>query len=199
MADTLVASVLGAHGASAGGPGVEVGLVMSDAALFGESEDPAHLDGYGPIPAELAREIVAGACTHDETVWLRRLYTSPTTGELITMDTRARRFRHSLARFIGLRDQVCRTPWCAAAVRHSDHATDAAEGGPTSAANGQGLCEACNHAKQAPGWTATPVTDAEDHAIETTMPTGHRYRTRPPPLARIHHLPPLRIDYLLTG
>jgi 5-methylcytosine-specific restriction endonuclease McrA len=172
---------------------------MSDAALFGESEDPAHLDGYGPIPAELAREIVAGACTRGEQVWLRRLYTSPTTGELLTMDTRARRFRHSLARFIRLRDQVCRTPWCNAPIRHGDHATDAATGGATSADNGQGLCEACNHAKQAPGWTAAPVTDTTGHAIETTMPTGHRYRTRPPPIARIHHLPPLRIDYLLTG
>ena len=29
-------------------------------------------------------------------------------------------------------------------------------GGPTSAANGQGLCEACNYTKQAPGWRARP-------------------------------------------
>ena len=28
---------------------------------------------------------------------------------------------------------------------------------PTSRANGQGLCEACNHAKQAPGWRAGPA------------------------------------------
>lgn len=206
MADALVAAVLRHAGdqprpetaSATGGPGVEVGLVMSDTALFGESEEPAHLDGYGPIPAELAREIV-GACTRDEAVWVRRLYTSPTTGELVTMDARSRRFRHGLARFIRLRDQVCRTPWCNAAVRHSDHADPAARGGPTSADNGQGTCEACNHAKQAAGWTATPVAGADGHEIETTLPTGHRYRTRPPPIARIHQLPPLRIDYLLTG
>ena len=36
---------------------------MTDAALFGTSEEPAHVEGYGPIPAELAREIVAGACS----------------------------------------------------------------------------------------------------------------------------------------
>ena len=39
---------------------------MTDTALFGTSDEPAHLDGYGPIPAELAREIVAGACSRSE-------------------------------------------------------------------------------------------------------------------------------------
>ena len=39
---------------------------MSDAALFGGADDAAHLDGFGPIPAELAREIVVGACDRDE-------------------------------------------------------------------------------------------------------------------------------------
>jgi hypothetical protein len=83
---------------------------MTDRALFGTSDEPAHLDGYGPIPAELAREIVAGACTRGERVWLRRLYTHPTTGELAAMDARGRLFRGSLGRFIQLRDRVCRTP-----------------------------------------------------------------------------------------
>ncbi len=199
MADTLVASVRAhTHEPAGHAPrgGVEVGLVMSDAALFGESDDPARIQGYGPVPAELAREIVAGACSRDEVVWLRRLYTSPTTGELVTMDTRARRFRHSLARFIRLRDQVCRTPWCTAPVRHDDHAAEAASGGSTSAANGQGLCEACNHAKQAPGWAARPVDHADGHEIETSLPTGHSYRSHAPPVARIHQIPPLRIDYV---
>ena len=176
---------------------------MSDSTLFGDSEDPGWVDGYGPVPADLAREIITDACSGDEQVWIRRLYTSPVTGELVTMDTRARRFRNSLARFIRLRDQVCRTPWCHARIRHTDHAHDAARGGATSAGNGQGYCQACNHAKQAPGWTAISVTepDTVGHQIETTLPTGHRYRTRPPPLARIHHrpdLPPITIDYYVA-
>lgn len=37
---------------------VEVGLVITDAALFGGSSDPADLTGYGPIPAEVARELL---------------------------------------------------------------------------------------------------------------------------------------------
>ncbi len=164
---------------------VSLGLVMSDAALFSGADDSAHLDGYGPIPAELAREIVSGALTAAERVDVRRLFANPETGELVAMDSRSRLFRGSLARFVKLRDRVCRTPWCDAPVRHVDHVTDHELGGPTSAANAQGLCEACNYAKQAVGWRARPGPAGE---IETTLPTGHRYTTRPS-----------RVEYVLTG
>ena len=66
MADTLVSAVLGnarardravtrwdpAHSEEpASAPvGLDLNLVMSDRSLFGVSEEPAHLDGYGPIP-----------------------------------------------------------------------------------------------------------------------------------------------------
>ncbi len=127
MADSLVASVLGQPSTTptttAAVP-VRLGLVMSDSALLGTSDEPAHLDDYGPIPAELAREIVAGALTDDEQVWVRRLYTSPTTGELVTMDSHQRLFPATLSRFVRLRDRACRTPWCDAPIRHTDHPED---------------------------------------------------------------------------
>ena len=177
---------------------VNLGLVMTDQALFGTSEEPAHLEDFGPIPAELAREIIAGACGRGEQVWLRRLYTSPVTGELVSMDARGRFFRGGLARFIKLRDRVCRPPWCDAPIRHTDHARRQADGGGTSAGNAQGLCEACNHAKDAPGWRARPGPDG---TIITTTPTGHTHTTRPPAIATIRRrdLPPLRIDYILAS
>jgi hypothetical protein len=102
----------------------------------------------------------------------------------MTMDSRSRRFPASLGRFIKLRDQTCRTPWCDAPVRHADHARRRADGGETSAGNGQGLCEQCNYVKEAPGWEAAEhaTSDTGHHVVETTTPTGHRYRSRPPPL-----------------
>jgi hypothetical protein len=212
MADALVAAVLGTGdgrvpsgramrptvGTRAREPRLELGLVMSDASLLGDSEDPAHIEGFGPVPAELAREIVVGACSRDEQVWMRRLWASPRTGELVSMDARGRFFRNSLARFIRLRDQVCRTPWCAAPIRHVDHVRRSADGGATSQDNAQGLCEACNHAKDAPGWQARPRPDG---SVGTTTPTGHTFATRPPAIARIHHrdLPPLTIDYYVAS
>ncbi len=195
MADTLVTAVTG-HAQIQGGSGIALDLVMSDQALFGDSDEPAHLDQFGPIPAELARELVAGACTRDEQVWLRRLYTAPSTGELVSMDARARCFPTGLARFVRLRDRVCRTPWCDAPIRHIDHALAHDTGGPTTATNAQGLCQACNHAKQAPGWHARP-TAGPGHGIETTTPTRHRYRTGPPSAATTRQVP-ARIDYTLT-
>jgi hypothetical protein len=204
MADALVAAVIGGEpdtepaSTRPAAPPVALGLVMTDAALFGSSDEPGHLDGVGPIPAELARELVARACGRDEQVWLRRLYTAPTTGELVAMDSTARLFRHSLARFIRLRDRACRTPWCGAPIRHVDHVEAHAGGGPTSATNAQGLCEACNHAKQAPGWRARPGPPGGGHLVEHTTPTGHRYRSRPPVVATVRRRP-LRVDFVLTG
>ena len=82
-------------------------------------------------------------------------------------------------------------------MRHVDHAVPYAEGGPTSFVNAQGLCEGCNYAKQADGWHTALEADA---TVVTTLPTGHRYATRPPLIATIRPgAPPLRIDYVLTG
>jgi hypothetical protein len=43
---------------------------MTDHHLFGTSDEPAHLDGFEQIPGELARELIAGACSRGEHVWL---------------------------------------------------------------------------------------------------------------------------------
>ena len=193
----LVATLLGATRDKAANP-VALCVVMTDAALLAGADDQAHLDGFGPIPAELAREIVSGALTEQEVVSIRRLYTSPETGELVAMESRSRRFRGNLARFIRLRDRTCRTPWCDAPVRHVDHVEDEADGGPTSARNGEGLCEACNYAKTAHGWRARPGPDG---SVAITLPTGHTLTSRPPPIATIRwrSVPALQIDYVLSG
>ncbi|MCQ1952686.1 HNH endonuclease signature motif containing protein [Arthrobacter sp. zg-Y238] len=90
-------------------------------------------------------------------IWLQRLYTAPSSGQLIAMDSKARFVPASLARLITARDQTCRTPWCSAPVRHQDHIRPHRSGGTTDATNIQGLCEACNHAKETPGWSAQVV------------------------------------------
>jgi hypothetical protein len=117
-------------------------------------------------------------------VWLRRLYTAPTSGELIAMDSKARLFPPGLRRFIQIRDNTCRTPYCDAPIRHHDHIIPWHNNGPTTSANGQGLCEACNHTKETPGWAAKTVTrPGQRHTVETWTPTGHTYRSTAPPLA----------------
>jgi len=110
---------------------------------------------------------------------VRRLYADPTSGDLAAMESTRRCFDHAMRQFLVFRDQVCRTPWCSATIRHSDHVTQADEGGPTSIDNGQGLCEACNYVKQSPGWRARARPGG---LIETTTPTGHAYASHAPPV-----------------
>jgi hypothetical protein len=109
MADILVQRVTGQ--ATATGVPVEIHLIMSECTLLGEgkaSDKPAHLAGYGPIPANLARRLAVSAA-EAETAWLRRLYATPDTGRLIAMDSHRRVFPAGLAKFIEVRDQFCRT------------------------------------------------------------------------------------------
>ena len=89
-----------------------------------------------------------------------------------------------MAKFIRLRDQTCRTPYCNAPIRHSDHAVPKHAGGPTSALNGLGNCAACNYTKEAPGWSVTTSSSSSDgtHTAEYGTPTGAVYRSTAPPL-----------------
>jgi hypothetical protein len=178
MADLLVARVTGQSTAS--GTSVEVNLVMTDSSLLGADHargrhEPAHLDGYGPVPASVARSLVRDA----DRAWVRRLYTSPVDGSLVAMDSQRRLFERGLRRFLVLRDQTCRNSWCDAPVRHADHIVPVSDGGETSADNGQGLCETCNYTKEQAGWSARRVP-GDRHPVETTTPTGHTHLSRAP-------------------
>lgn len=181
MADTLVERVTGRSAATAAP--IAVNLVLSDATLLGGDDTPADVGGYGPIPAAVARRLVAAAVEDRRSrATLRRLYTHPQSGALVALESRARLFPRGLATFIGLRDQRCRTPYCDAPIRHSDHAQPHAKAGPTSAVNGIGLCERCNYVKEATGWRVTAsVDESGTHTAEFTSPTGEHYRCSAPP------------------
>ena len=163
------------------GTGVEIKLVMGAEALFGGSDEPAHLQGYGPVSAGWVRALLR---RHDPAVrvWLRRVFTTPDGSALAGMESRRREFTGALRELIIARDQFCRMPWCGAPIRHVDHARRHADGGPTSLGNGNGLCEACNYAKEAPGWNAEPAQEpgGGGHVIRINTPTGHHYTSRAP-------------------
>ena len=174
MADTLVKRVLTPGEGEATVPGVELHLVMTDRTLADADDEPAQVVEYGPIPAPVARDLVrADAKTK---VWVRRLYTDAETGELAGTDARKRDFPEVARAFLTVRDQICRTPYCGAPIRHADHSLAFSKGGMTEAGNGGGRCARCNLTKDLPGWN-TIVNGGE---IVTTTPTGRRYSSRPP-------------------
>ncbi|RAM37611.1 HNH endonuclease [Arthrobacter globiformis] len=198
MADTLVEWTTGTPG---GITGIELNLVMTDRTLLQGDSEPARIPGYGIIPADWARNLLTqgqgepdrlqqtmggsaeidSAAVKELKTWVRRLYTAPGTGDLVAMDSRRRLFPAPLRRFIQIRDDTCRTPYCDAPIRHHDHIIPWHDGGPTSISNGAGLCEACNHTKELTGWKAKPKPGPR-HTIELTTPTGHTYRSTAPPL-----------------
>ena len=179
MADTLIERITG-RPAQTPEP-IAVSLVLSDQTLVG-GNDPAVVPGFGPVPADIARSLIAAALdTPEVRATLRRLYAHPGSGALVAMESRSRLFPKGLATLIRFRDHSCRTPYCDAPIRHTDHITPATRGGPTSERNGQGTCEACNHNKQAAGWLVAPI-DADRHTTEVTTPTGHHYRSTAPPV-----------------
>jgi hypothetical protein len=181
MADTAYERITGR---SATAPvDVHLNLVLADTTLFGGDDCPGYLQGYGPVPAPVVRHLLADAVADEHAkATLRRLYRHPDSGQLAAMESRARIFPQGLARFIGLRDQTCRTPYCDAPIRHHDHATPDRDGGPTNALNGLGACVACNHAKEAPGWTVTTTDTHGVHCAQYVTPTGATYYSIAPPL-----------------
>ena len=175
-----------------------VNVTIPDTVLLGDDNGFGWVQDFGPVPGDLLREWIAANAEQAVAQWVRRLYITPATGELVSMDSQARRFEGRLADYLRLRDQLCRTPGCGAPIRHLDHAQDHASGGTTSATNGQGLCEDCNHAKQARGWTARPRPGPR-HTIETITPTGHRYTSTAPALSVAERGLAVRMGYVLTA
>lgn len=175
MADTLVERVTGRTAAVAAD--VELQVLISDAALLGASEEPAVLQGQGPVPVAWVRRLLRDA-TEEQRIMLRQAFAAD--GRLVAMESRARLVPAGLRRFLGARDQRCRTPLCDAPIREADHVTPWRSGGQTGVDNVQGLCRACNMAREAPGWRA--VVSGHDGQITVVTPTGHRYVSREPTL-----------------
>ena len=109
---------------------------------------------------------------------LRRLYTHPTIGELVAVDSVAREFPRALARFIRWRDVTCRGPFCNAPIRHSDHIRPYAVGGHTCLDNGQGLCAFCNDKEQQTS-SVERSPDSPGHQVTWTSRTGTVRTTGP--------------------
>ena len=166
---------------------VALKLLLSAETLLADDHDdepaarePGYLMGCGYVPASVARRLAReGAGSLKSTV--QRIFQAPNDGALIAMESSGRLFRGPLAEFLLLRDRRCRNPWCNGQIRHRDHVLPHHQGGPTSRDNGQGLCEACNYAKEGAGWQHTPVADPlAVTEIVVTTPTGHRHRSRAP-------------------
>ncbi|GAA5115409.1 HNH endonuclease signature motif containing protein [Alloalcanivorax gelatiniphagus] len=180
MADALVTRLTGQETAEQ--VPVCVNLVMDADALLGTGACTADLNARGagtagPIPAAVAARILGAAPEHGR--WIRRLFTRPSTGQLVAAESRQRCFPAGIAEVVALVQPTCRSAWCDAPVVQTDHVRDRADGGATALHNAQGLCQACNLTKSLPGWRASPIGEGNGPpvAVVTRTPTGHEYRS----------------------
>ena len=136
--------------------------------LAGLSDEPGELDGYGPIPAHVARILA----TEGVWTWLR---TDPATGRLLDLGRTRYRPTRALAELITARDRTCRMPGCHRAARDTDidHIVPFARGGTTSADNLHALCEHHHLLKHHGHWT---VHRQPDGTTQWISPTGHHHR-----------------------
>ena len=153
-------------------PHVEV--LVSLSTLVGQDDEPAWLNGYGPINAEQARRLA-----HDPSGTWRRVVTDPVSGQLLDYGTTRYRPPPHLVDHVIARDGHCTFPFCTHQARKSDldHVTPFPDGS-TSAANLQPLNRRHHNAKTEGGWSAT--RDAATGATDWTSPLGRHYRSRPP-------------------
>jgi hypothetical protein len=155
-------------------PRVTVGVLIPMMSLLGLSEEPATLDGYGPIDAETARKLTAHAPS------FHRILTHPVTSTILDVDRTSYRPPADLKRWLALRDGTCRFPGCGRNARHCDidHNIGWTDGGITAATNLAHLSERHHTVKTESRWK---VEQHPGGILTWTSPTGAIRTTDPPP------------------
>lgn len=170
-ADVLGEILLGGDGAPR--VGVTVGLLVPVLTLLGLDDQPASLEGYGPIDAATARRLTATAPS------FYRILTHPITGTILDIDKTTLRVPADMRRWLQLRDETCIFPGCGKRSRFCelDHTVDRQFGGVTKVNNLAHLCKKHHREKHHTRWTLQHLPNG---SIQWTSPTGHVSRGDPP-------------------
>ncbi|HEU0213784.1 MAG TPA: DUF222 domain-containing protein [Jiangellaceae bacterium] len=180
--------------ASRRGKPVTVNVTVAYTTLIGADKQPAYLDGYGPICADVARRIAADG------VW-RRILTDPATGAVLDVGRQRYTPPLDLAEHVIVRDRSCRFATCTRAAEGCDldHTIPWEQGGVTSAGDLGPLHRGHHNDKTHHGWR---LEQPEPGRFTWTAPTGHVYQVDPeivgllalPPPAPAEENPPADPD-----
>ena len=145
-----------------GGNGKKQGVVnlhVDLATLTGLSENPGELAGYGPIIADVARQ-VAEAQTRGE--W-RYTIDDPETGQPLANGITRRRPTTAQRRRIETLNPTCVHPGCRTSAMNADldHNQPWAQGGPTQIRNLEPLCQHHHTLKHRAHWTRRRLPDGD--------------------------------------
>jgi hypothetical protein len=151
-------------------PTAQVLVTVPVFALMGLTDEPAMLDGYGPIPASMARNLVADGASS-----FHRVLIDPRDGAPLEIGRDSYRITAAIRQWLRMRDGKCPFPGCSnqSLDNEADHLLAWADGGTTGISNLGQLCPKHHKLKHTSAWT--PTEASIDKPPGWVSPTGRRY------------------------
>ncbi|MEX1126905.1 MAG: DUF222 domain-containing protein [Acidimicrobiia bacterium] len=142
--------------------------------LAGLNDHPGDLKGYGPVIADIARQVAENQSKAEHRV------TVTEGGEPIWTGTTRRRPTTHQKRQVEARNPTCAFPGCRnpASECDIDHTIAYSQGGPTEPDNLAPLCRHDHRLKHKPGWKLQRLAPG---IYQWTSPLGHTYTVEPEP------------------
>jgi hypothetical protein len=151
-------------------PAAQVLITVPVFSLLGHTDEPAILDGYGPIPPSMARRLVADGATS-----FFRVLVDPRDGAPLEIGRTTYRVTKAMRQWLRLRDAKCSFPNCSnhSLDNDADHILAWAAGGGTGVANLGQPCPKHHRLKHASAWR--PVGATRDKPPGWISPSGRHY------------------------
>ncbi len=151
-------------------PRAQVLITVPVMALLGATDEPAVLDGHGPIPPSMARRLVADGADS-----FYRVLTDPRDGAPLEIGRSSYRVPKALRQWLRLRDGKCPFPGCNSTSldNDADHLLAWADGGTTGISNLGQPCRKHHRLKHGSAWR--PTTASKTGPPGWTSPAGRQY------------------------
>ena len=177
-ADVLATALLSSGNSEGNDPGqippprAQVLVTVPVFSLLGATEEPAMLDGYGPIPASMARDLVANG-----TESFYRVLVDPRDGAPLEIGRTSYRLTKAMRNWLRMRDGKCPFPGCSnhSLDNEADHLLAWHKGGTTGVSNLGQPCPKHHRLRHTSTWKPTPATLNEPPGW--ISPTGRHYKS----------------------
>ncbi|MFM9272865.1 endonuclease [Pseudarthrobacter sp. NKDBFgelt] len=150
----------------------QVLVMVPVVALMGLTDEPAVLDGFGPIPPSMARDLVANGADS-----FHRVLVDPRDGAPLEIGRTSYRVTKAMRNWLRLRDGTCPFPGCSnpSLDNEADHLLAWHHGGTTGISNLGQPCPKHHKLRHSSGWKPTPAT--KDEPPGWISPSGRHYKS----------------------
>ncbi|WLQ06316.1 HNH endonuclease signature motif containing protein [Arthrobacter oryzae] len=151
-------------------PRAQVLITVPVLSLLGATDEPAMLDGYGPIPTSMARRLIADGADS-----FYRVLIDPRDGAPLEIGRTSYRVTRAQRQWLRLRDGKCPFPGCNnhSLDNEADHLLAWADGGTTGITNLGQPCPRHHRLKHSSAWT--PTGASKDNPPGWTSPSSRLY------------------------